>query len=115
MDGDTRWSIVLPELEYAVGFTQLRELADKYIGPSSMIAKMDSFDPTDGYTTGLQQEDFRAMIDEVETIIGAFAADNQVAQLHNEALFSSRSNLIEGLSAFLRGQQTLGSTLARNA
>lgn len=116
MDGDTRWSIVLPELEYAVGFTQLRELADKYIGPSSMIAKMDSFDQkNDTYTVGLLQEDFRAMIDEVETIIGAFAADNQVAQLRNEALFSSRSNLVEGLSAFLRGQQTLGSTLARNA
>lgn len=107
-------------LEYAVGFTQLRELADKYIGPNSMIAKMDDLGATPagngGQTSvGLRQEDFRAMIDEVETIVGAFAADNQVAQLRNEALFSSRSNLVEGLSAFLRGQQTLGSTLARNA
>jgi len=108
------------ELEYAVGFTRLRELADKYIGPNSMIAKMDSLgatsvNPGSASKVGLLQEDFRAMIDEVETIVGAFAADNQIAQLRNEALFSSRSNLVEGLSAFLRGQQTLGSTLARNA
>lgn len=66
-------------------------------------------------TGGLTKGDFRAMIDEVETIIGAFGADNQVAQLRNETLFNSRSNLLEGLSSFLKGQQTTRSTLARNA
>ena len=64
---------------------------------------------------GLNKEDFRAMIDEVQNIIGAFGSDNQVAQLRNETLFNSRSNLLEGLSAFLKGQQSTRSTLARNA
>jgi len=63
----------------------------------------------------LGKEDFRAMIDEVEQIVGAFAADNQVAQLRNETLFNSRSNLLEGLGTFIKGQQTTRSTLARNA
>lgn len=63
---------------------------------------------------GLPKDDFRALIDEVETIVGAFGADNQVAQLRNETLFNSRSNLLEGLSTFLKGQQTTRSTLARN-
>lgn len=63
---------------------------------------------------GLSKDDFRALIDEVETIVGAFGADNQVAQLRNETLFNSRSNLLEGLSTFLKGQQTTRSTLARN-
>lgn len=63
---------------------------------------------------GLSRVDFRALIDEVETIIGAFGADNQVAQLRNETLFNSRSNLLEGLGTFLKAQQTTRSTLARN-
>jgi hypothetical protein len=66
-------------------------------------------------TQPLGKEDFRAMIDEVEQIVGAFAADNQVAQLRNETLFNSRSNLLEGLGTFIKGQQTTRSTLARNA
>lgn len=126
-DGSERYSDdeVTP-LEYPVSFDQLRDLAFKYIGPDSLIWKLeDTTNPTypDGTVDtgifnrplGFQKEDFRAMIDEVETIIGAFSTDNQVAQLRNETLFNSRSNLIEGLSTFLRGQQTMGSTLARNA
>ena len=120
-DGSERYpSDEVAELEYAVSFNQLRDLADKYIGPNSLIAKMDGLGSTQpqpsgtGLSKGLQKEDFRAMIDEVETIIGAFSTDNQIAQLRNETLFNSRSNLIEGLSTFLRGQQTTGSTLSRN-
>jgi hypothetical protein len=64
---------------------------------------------------GLTRDDFRSLINEVETIIGAFGADNQVAQLRNETLFNSRSNLLEGLGTFLKGQQNTRSTLARNA
>jgi hypothetical protein len=72
------------------------------------------WDPADGFNL-LTKEDFRAMIDEVEQILGAFSADNQVAQLRNETLFNSRSNLLEGLGTFLKGQQTTRSTVARNA
>ena len=126
-DGSERYSDdEVTALEYAVSFDQLRDLASKYIGPNSLIEKLETTtNPTypDGtgntgiFNTplGFQKEDFRVMIDEVETIIGAFSTDNQVAQLRNETLFNSRSNLIEGLSTFLRGQQTMGSTLARNA
>ncbi|MEK9822047.1 MAG: hypothetical protein VW840_07740 [Gammaproteobacteria bacterium] len=108
-----------PPLEYPVSFDRLLELAEKYIGPDSLIATMatepDTLpDPGNDNTVGLNQDDFRALIDEVETIIGAFSSDNQVAQLRNETLFNTRSNLLEGLSAFLKGQQTTRSTLARN-
>jgi hypothetical protein len=120
-DGSERYlASEVAALEYAVSIDQLRDLADKYIGPNSLIAKMDDLgstyaQPTTAQrTVGLQKDDFRAMIDEVETIIGAFSTDNQIAQLRNETLFNSRSNLIEGLSTFLRGQQTTGSTLSRN-
>jgi hypothetical protein len=84
-----------------------------------MISKMNAAGTTGtgggSSATGLGKEDFRAMIDEVEQILGAFAADNQVAQLRNETLFNSRSNLLEGLGTFLKGQQNTRSTLARNA
>jgi len=108
-----------PPLEYPVSFDRLLELAEKYIGPNSIIVQMAAEpdtppDPGNDNPIGLNQDDFRAMIDEVETIIGAFSSDNQVAQLRNETLFNTRSNLLEGLSAFIKGQQTTRSTLARN-
>ena len=82
---------------------------------ATMATEPDTLpDPGNDNTVGLNQDDFRALIDEVETIIGAFSSDNQVAQLRNETLFNTRSNLLEGLSAFLKGQQTTRSTLARN-
>ena len=111
-----------PAIDYAVSFSKLLAYAEKHIGPGTMISKMDTAGATnpDGGTptnvaTGLGKEDFRAMIDEVEQILGAFSADNQVAQLRNETLFNSRSNLLEGLGTFLKGQQTTRSTVARNA
>ncbi|MEN9774245.1 MAG: hypothetical protein RL322_1315 [Pseudomonadota bacterium] len=67
--------------------------------------------PADSVT----RNEFRSLVDELQTIIEAFGSDNQVAQLRNETLFNSRSNLLEGLSAFLKGQQTTRSELARNA
>jgi hypothetical protein len=99
--------------EYGYTFARLLAQADKHIGPDSLIRKLDGLGT--GVTAGLQKEDFRAMIDEVEQILGAFSADNQVAQLRNETLFNSRSNLLEGLGTFLKGQQTTRSTVARNA
>ena len=99
--------------EYPYDFTRLLAQADKHIGSDSLIRKL--FSLGDDETAGLGKEDFRAMIDEVEQIVGAFAADNQVAQLRNETLFNSRSNLLEGLGTFLKGQQNTRSTLARNA
>ena len=110
-----------PAIDYAVSFSKLLAYAEKHIGPGTMISKMDTAGATnpDGtptnVATGLGKEDFRAMIDEVEQILGAFSADNQVAQLRNETLFNSRSNLLEGLGTFLKGQQNTRSTLARNA
>ena len=110
-----------PAIDYAVSFSKLLAYAEKHIGPGTMISKMDTAGATnpDGtptnVATGLGKEDFRAMIDEVEQILGAFSADNQVAQLRNETLFNSRSNLLEGLGTFLKGQQNMRSTLARNA
>jgi hypothetical protein len=99
--------------EYPYDFTRLLAQADKHIGSDSLIRKLFSLEG--GETAGLGKEDFRAMIDEVEQILGAFSADNQVAQLRNETLFNSRSNLLEGLGTFLKGQQTTRSTVARNA
>jgi hypothetical protein len=109
-----------PAIDYSVNFDRLLEYAEKHIGPGTMISKMGTAgttypDGNPGVATGLGKEDFRAMIDEVEQILGAFSADNQVAQLRNETLFNSRSNLLEGLGTFLKGQQTTRSTLARNA
>jgi hypothetical protein len=99
--------------EYPYDFTRLLAQADKHIGSDSLIRKLFSLGGDE--TAGLGKEDFRAMIDEVEQILGAFSADNQVAQLRNETLFNSRSNLLEGLGTFLKGQQTTRSTVARNA
>jgi hypothetical protein len=122
-------------LDYPVSGDQLLAYARKFLGSGSTIEKAYNLGPGQNTavssgvtptsngstivsysaTVGLAQEDFRAMIDEVEQIIGAFAADNQVAQLRNETLFNSRSNLLEGLGTFIKGQQTTRSTLARNA
>jgi hypothetical protein len=106
-------------IDYAVTFSELKAYADKHIGSDSMVSKMDgagTVNSNGGSTAvGLGKEDFRAMIDEVEQILGAFSADNQVAQLRNETLFNSRSNLLEGLGTFLKGQQNTRSTVARNA
>lgn len=100
--------------EHPYDFARLLAQADKHIGPDSLIRKL--YAQGTGYIgVGFEKEDFRAMIDEVETIIGAYAADNQVAQLRNETLFNSRSNLLEGLGTFLKGQQSVRSTVARNA
>lgn len=99
--------------EHPYSFDRLLAQADKRIGPDSLIRKLKA---QGGLSVdGFSKEDFRAMIDEVEQILGAFSADNQVAQLRNETLFNSRSNLLEGLGTFLKGQQTVRSTVARNA
>ena len=114
--GDTSIGVLnaLGELsERPYSFDLLLAQADKRIGPDSLIRKLRAQGGLK--ENGFSKEDFRAMIDEVEQIVGAFAADNQVAQLRNETLFNSRSNLLEGLGTFIKGQQTTRSTLARNA
>jgi hypothetical protein len=99
-------------LERPVSFDTLLAYANQYVGPNSMIKRMAEAG-TD-LDDGLNQADFRALIDEVETIIGGKSSDNQVAALRNEAISNSRSAIIEGLGTFLKGQQTMGSTVARN-
>lgn len=94
-------------LDHPVSYATLRDYADKYIGLDSLIRKLDS-------NPGLNKDDFRAMIDEVEKIIAAKAQDNQVAQLRNQTLMDSRASLLDGLSGFLKGQQSTRSTVSRN-
>lgn len=100
-------------LERPVSFDTVLAYANQYIGPNSKIKAMAEAGV--GINDGLNQADFRALIDEVEAIIGGKASDNQVAALRNEAISNSRSAILEGLGSFLKGQQTMGSTTARNA
>jgi hypothetical protein len=96
------------KVPYPVSFADLLAYADKYLGTSSQIRRMND------NVSGLAKEDFRALIDEVEALISTFAEDNQIAQTQNQAILGNRSNLLEGLSAFLKGQQTTRSSVARN-
>lgn len=100
-------------LERPVAFNTLLDYANLYVGEKSLIKTMAAAGT--GIGDGLNQADFRALIDEIETIIGGKSSDNQVAALRNEAISNSRTAILEGLGTFLKGQQTMGSTTARNA
>ena len=98
--------------ERRIYFQQLLAYANKFLGPDSLIAKLNTLGTA--FSDGFGKEDFRAMIDEVQKIIDSLASDNQVAAQRNETLFNSRTNVLEGLSSVLKGQQTLRSTVSRN-
>lgn len=98
-------------VKYPLSLAKLLEYAQRYVGDNSMISRLVGTTSTPG---SLIQPDFKDLINEVEQIAAAFAEDNQVAQLQNQSLFNARTNLLDGLGAFLKGQQTTRSTLARN-
>jgi hypothetical protein len=104
--GDSAYAASVP-LDHPIAYATLLQYAEKYIGPDSLIRKLQT-------NPGLMKEDFRAMIDEVEKIIAAKAQDNQVAQLRNQTLMDSRASLLDGLSGFLKGQQGTRSAVSRN-
>jgi hypothetical protein len=52
--------------------------------------------------------------DEMQAYLDSKTSDNQVAQMRTEAIFTSRANLLEGMSAFMKGQQNSASSVARN-
>jgi hypothetical protein len=52
--------------------------------------------------------------DEMQAYLDSKTSDNQVAQMRTESIFTARANLLEGMSAFMKGQQNTASTTARN-
>lgn len=52
--------------------------------------------------------------DEMQAYLDSKTSDNQVAQMRTESIFTARANLLEGMSAFMKGQQNTAATTARN-
>jgi hypothetical protein len=52
--------------------------------------------------------------DELQAYMDSKTSDNQVAQMRTESIFTTRANLLEGMGAFMKGQQNSASTVARN-
>lgn len=52
--------------------------------------------------------------DEMQAYLDSKTSDNQVAQMRTESIFTSRANLLEGMGAFMKGQQNSAASVARN-
>jgi hypothetical protein len=52
--------------------------------------------------------------DELQSFIDSKSADNQVAQMRTESVFTQRANVLEGLGSFMKSQQSSASSAARN-
>jgi hypothetical protein len=52
--------------------------------------------------------------DELQSFIDSKSADNQVAQMRTESVFTQRANVLEGLGSFMKSQQNSASSAARN-
>jgi hypothetical protein len=62
----------------------------------------------------LSRPDAIKLRDELQAYIDSKTSDNQVAQMRTESIFTTRANLLEGIGAFMKGQQNSASTVARN-
>jgi len=58
--------------------------------------------------------DYGALVDEVRAVFDASNSNNQVQQLRVESAMNSRTNMLEGMTAFLKGQVAESKALARN-
>lgn len=52
--------------------------------------------------------------DEMQAFMESKSADNQVAQMRTESIFTTRANLLEGMGAFMKGQQNSAAMVSRN-
>jgi hypothetical protein len=62
----------------------------------------------------LGRADALKLRDEMQAYVDSKSADNQVAQTRTESIFTTRANLLEGMGAFMKGQQNSASGAARN-
>lgn len=58
--------------------------------------------------------DYGALVDEVRAVFDATNSNNQVQQIRVESAMNSRTNILEGMTAFLKGQIVESKSLARN-
>jgi hypothetical protein len=58
--------------------------------------------------------DYGALVDEVRAVFDASNSGSQVQQLRVESAMNARTNILEGMTAFLRGQVSESKALARN-
>lgn len=92
----------------AVDWTVVRSLALAVIGPNSVLASAMTADST------LSGDNWKQAMEELSTLISSKTADNQIAQQRMESVMNVRSNLLDGLSNLLKGQQNMASGLNRN-
>ncbi|WP_194944710.1 hypothetical protein [Limnohabitans sp. 2KL-3] len=62
----------------------------------------------------LNRVDALALRDELQSFVDSKSADNQVAQMRTESVFTQRANVLEGIGSFMKGQQSSASSAARN-
>lgn len=65
-------------------------------------------------SVGYSRADALKLRDEMQAYMETKTADNQVAQMRTESIFTTRANLLEGMGAFMKGQQNAASSVARN-
>ena len=62
----------------------------------------------------LSGENWKQALEELSAVISSKTADNQIAQQRMESVMNVRTNLLDGLSNLLKGQQNMASGLNRN-
>jgi len=105
-DGHT-WNDAFPRPD-AVHWDTIASLAEAIIGSGSKLAASIRSDQN------LGADDWKTAMDELSTLIDSKTADNQVAQQRTESVMNLRGNLLDGLTNMLKGQQNMGSSVARN-
>jgi hypothetical protein len=97
----------------AVGWDEVKALADAVLGPGSVLATSISraWNEAGGSIGG---DEWKTAMDQLATIIDSKSADNQVAQQRMESVMTLRSNVLEGRGSMLKGQQNMNSNLSRN-
>jgi hypothetical protein len=68
---------------------------------------------TASHSATMTGTDYGALVDEVRAVFDASNSSNQVQQLRVESAMNSRTNILEGMTAFLRGQVSEAKALAR--
>jgi hypothetical protein len=88
--------------------------ADTY-GSDSQAKRLDN-QLTDSGLRGISfsRLDALKLRDEMQAYLDSKTSDNQVAQMRTESIFTSRANLLEGMGAFMKGQQNSAASVARN-
>lgn len=92
----------------SVDWTVVRSLALAVVGSNSVLASSLTADST------LSGENWKQALEELSAVISSKTADNQIAQQRMESVMNVRTNLLDGLSNLLKGQQNMASGLNRN-